>query len=70
MTTRRYSSVRLRATVAEDLRRLTRRVAAEADRDVSQSDVLALALELAAEQITELAARVARAGRSDNDESH
>jgi hypothetical protein len=43
------------------LRRLTRRVAAEADLDASQSDVLESGLAYLSEHTTEIAARVKQA---------
>ena len=56
MTPPSYTQVRLRTDDAEPLRRLTRRVAAEADRDLSQSDVLGLLIQLGSERLAELAA--------------
>jgi hypothetical protein len=54
-----YTSLKLRAEPVAELRRLTRRVAAEADRNVTQSDVLALMVAIA--DPSELAARIRRA---------
>lgn len=64
-----YTSLRVLAAVADDLRRLTRRVSAAADRDVSQSEVLGELLARGLEKPDELAARLAREGEGTH-ESH
>jgi hypothetical protein len=52
-----YVSVKLRGEEVEQLRRLTRQLAARADRDLSHSDTLALLLGLADKHGDELTAQ-------------
>ena len=54
----RYMTVRLLEPVIDDIRRLTRRVSAEADRDVTQSEALSAAISYALEHLPEVAARL------------
>lgn len=53
-----YLSVRLRKEVPPEIRRLTRQVAAEADRDVTQSEALTAAIRFALEHLSEVAAKL------------
>jgi len=55
-----YSTIRIRPGVVEDLRRLVRRISAEADQDVTQSEALGAALAYALDHVPEVAARLAR----------
>ena len=52
----RYVTVRLREPAADEVRRLARRVAAEAGRDVTQCEPLAAAIGYALEHLPEVAA--------------
>lgn len=67
-----YTSLRLRADVAENMRRLIRRVSFDGDRDIPQSDVMGAALELAARHYDELTAAlgIAATEGATPDESH
>jgi hypothetical protein len=56
-----YSSLRIKSSVAEDFRRLIRRIAADADRDVSQSDALGALLALGLEHVAEVTELLGRA---------
>lgn len=49
-------TLRLRESVLSEIRRLTRRIAAEADRDVTQSEALAAAIRYAHSHLPEVAA--------------
>ena len=62
----RYASLRLLAEVGPELRRLTRQVAAEADRDVTQSAVILAAIAYGLDHVSEVAARLP-SERSDTD---
>jgi hypothetical protein len=73
MTSDSYVSVRLRGRPVEQLRRLARQLAAEADQDVSASDALAAAAAYALDHVGDVAtrlpgesAREARPGAADS----
>lgn len=53
-----YTALRVRMAEAEQFRRLARRVAAAADRDITQSDVLGAAVAYALDHVDEVAARL------------
>lgn len=54
----KYTSLRLRDDVAPELRRLTRQVAASADRDITQSDAALAAFKFALSHIDEVAGMI------------
>jgi hypothetical protein len=62
MTSTDYVTIRIQRGVVDDLRRLVRQLAAEADRDVTQSDALRAALGEALGHVPEVAARLTGAG--------
>jgi hypothetical protein len=67
MTRDNYVSLRLRTDVGPELRRLTRQVAATADRDVNQSDAVIAAIRYALGHLGEVAAMLP--GEADDGDS-
>ena len=57
-----HTSIRLRTEVVESLRRLTRQLAAEADRDVNQSDALGAAVTFSLEHVADIAEQLSGKG--------
>jgi hypothetical protein len=55
-----YSTIRIRPAVIEELRRLVRRMSAEADQDVTQSEALGAAIGYALDHVGDVAARLGR----------
>ena len=65
-----FTSVRLRSDAVERLRRLTRQLAHAADRDVTQSEALGYALDLAEQHPDRLAeAAAAGGGEASSDQA-
>lgn len=58
MSTDRYTAIRVRHAEAEAFRRLARQLAAAADRDVTQSEVLGAAVAYGSDHLDQLAARL------------
>lgn len=63
-----YQSLRLRTDVPPEIRRLTRQVAAAADRDVNQSEALIAAIRYALEHVRDVAALLPQAAPGDTPE--
>jgi CRISPR/Cas system-associated protein Csm6 len=53
-----YSTIRIRPSVVDQLRRLVRQLAAEADQDVTQTDALGAAIGYAFDHLGDVAARL------------
>lgn len=62
MASNDYATLRVRPAAIDDLRRLVRRVSAEADRDVTQSEALSAAVAYALDHLPAVAELLARDG--------